>query len=286
MRRTSRSAPPTERSAAVAKQRLRLLMALAGLLLPALAHAQQLGDFDRKKPGVLNDDVLPALEYFGKVLTNQPHSTFALTAVEEEMHNRVWRFLVAPQSKGWAFEYGPDIRKARADASPSPGTEKYYRWLSRADYESAAGRYGTLHMHVEADVATAGPVFDAICAVIEVDRRRELAASELTTIDAATLKNQRGRAAENLAYEDRFVAALTFRYASYSYALDHLLVETPDPRARDVDASLSDLAGWVDRAQARDFCSGATGARAGQGGGIAIRSRTLIDAPSEGEFRK
>lgn len=286
MRRTSRSAPLPERSAAVARPRLRLLLALAGVLLPALAGAAELGDFDRKKPGVLNDDVLPALEYFGKVLTNQPHSSFALTAAEEEMHNRVWRFLVAPQSKGWAFEYGPEIRKARADGSPSPGTERYYRWLSRADYESAAGRYGTLRAHVEADVATAGPVFDAICAVIEVDRQRELAAAQLGTIDAGTLKQQRGRAAENLAYEGRFVAALTFRYASYSYALDHLLVETPDPRARDVDASLSDLAGWVDRAQARDFCSAGPGVRAGQGGGIAIRSRTLIDARSEGEFRK
>ena len=56
----------------------------ADMLLPALAGAAELGDFDRKKPGVLNDDVLPALEYFGKVLTNQPHSSFALTAAEAD----------------------------------------------------------------------------------------------------------------------------------------------------------------------------------------------------------
>lgn len=270
----------------MASIRLRRLLALIVLLLPSATDAQQLGDFDRRKPGVLNDEVLPALEYFGKVLANQPHSTFALTAAEEEMHNRVWRFLVAPQSKGWAFQYGPEIRKARADGAPSPGTERYYRWLSTADYESAAGRYGTLGEHVEADVATAGPVFDAICAVHEVDRQRALAAANLDTLDAATLRQQRGREAENLAYEDRFVAALTFRYSSYSYALDHLLVETPDPRARDADAGLSTLAGRVDRAQSRDFCSGVPGLRAGQGGGVAIRSRTLLDAPSEGEFRK
>ena len=71
------------------------------------------------------------------------------------------------------------------------------------------------------------------------------------------------------------VAAVGNRYDSYSYALDHLLVETPHREAIGVNGALSDLAVWVEAAQRGDFCSGA-GVRPGKGVGVALPSRVLL----------
>ena len=51
-----------------------------------------------------------------------------------------------------------------------------------------------------------------------------------------------------------FVRALTYRYQSYNYALDHLLVETPHEQSRRVDDELQQMSLWVDRANRWDFC--------------------------------
>lgn len=251
----------------------------------------QLGDFGRPKPGVLNDDVLPALDYLAKVLGNRPHSTLDRTEQEQEMLARVWRFLVAPYARDWAFNYWDgDIRAARPDGRRTPGTDSYYKWISGdfnwltgVRYPAPAVRYRTMTEHMGADIATLPKVFEAICKVRELDRQRRVA---LESVEVAPdiAGNVLGRLAENDAYIAQFTQALTFRYANYDYALNHLLVTQPDPAARDVDADLSALVVFVEAARTDDFCSGFG---SGDGDGDApIRSRVLMDKPGEGEFRK
>ena len=51
-----------------------------------------------------------------------------------------------------------------------------------------------------------------------------------------------------------FADALRYRYDSYDYALDHLLIETPYPVARTVDLDLKRLEVEVAIAERGDFC--------------------------------
>jgi hypothetical protein len=95
---------------------------------------------------------------------------------------------------------------------------------------------------------------------------------------------QEKRDRENGAFIERFVLALNFRYDSYSYALDHFLVETPHKEAVKVDAALSELAVWVDRANGYDFC-GETWKLHGRAE-AALPGRVLLDPPDEGPYRK
>ncbi len=259
-------------------------VALAGLLCSGGATARQLGDFGRVEPGVVNDTILPALDTIGKVLTGQPRSDFNWTDQEHEMHDRVWRFLVAPHARDWAFEYGWEIKRARTGDRRPRQFGRYYRWLSDHPYASSRVRFNTIGDHVFADLGTLTKVFSAICAVFEIDRRRAVAASEMTDIEPRMVREQRDREAENLAYVDRFVLSLSYRYASYSFALDHLLVETPHIEALEVDSRLSELAIWVDRAEAGDFCS--DGWQRGGESNVPIRARVLLNAPNEGEYLK
>ncbi len=92
------------------------------------------------------------------------------------------------------------------------------------------------------------------------------------------------REAENGLYVSRFVGAVRYRYASYGYALDHFLVETPHPEAVRVDERLSQMAIWVDRAESSSFCVDEWGE--GDWGAEALPGRVLMGDPEEGGIRK
>ncbi|MBK8085943.1 MAG: hypothetical protein IPK28_20100 [Devosia sp.] len=265
--------------------RLAALALCCALALPALpAVARQLGDFGRVQAGVLNDEIIPGFEKIWKQLNRRPASDFNWTDQEVDMHARVWRFLVAPQTRDWAFEYAAEIKPARVGEPRKRYEDRYYGWLRQERHASSRVRYSAMADHIGADLGTLGPAFRAICAVIEVDRQRAVAAASVDGLEREVLRDQAEREAENQAHVAHFVSALAYRYAAYSYALDHLLVETPHEGAVVVDGRLSELAMWVDRAEAGDFC--AAGWSRGEGGGTALPSRVLLDGPDEGTIRK
>lgn len=262
---------------------LGLGLALSVLFASPVA-AQQLGDFGRVQRGFINDDLMPTIDYLGKVLTKQPYSTFNLTDEELEMHDRVWRFLVAPHAKDWAFQYGREINTARTGSAASRHLDSYYRWLTGTRFASSRVRYNAISEHIAWDLGTLPEVFHIICVVLDIDRQRGVAADGIEDIEPAMIKEQRGRAAENDAYVVHFVTALTYRYDSYDYALSRLLVETPHNEAIKVDTALNLMAPWMDRAESRDFCT--EGWQSDLRAEGAIHARVQMSTPSEGEFRK
>jgi hypothetical protein len=258
--------------------------AVLTLLSSTAASAQVLGDFGRVEPGVVNDLIVPGIDSIGKFFTGQPQADLLWTDEEREMHDRVWRFLVVPHAKDWAFEYGWEITPASLDDRRPKRVGRYYKWLRDAGFVSSHARYNAVSEHSGWDIGTLPGVFHSICTVEELDRQRDVAASGLRHVEARTLREASERHAENQAYVGRFVLALTYRYESYGYALDHLLVETPHREAVTTDAQLSELAIWVDRAEARDFCGHGWGS--GSSGDGMIKPRVLMNAPSEGEYLK
>lgn len=248
------------------------------------AAAQQLGDFGRLKPGFVNDELVPLLDRNRRGMNGRPLDGFNLTDEETEMRDRVWRFLVAPHAKDWAWPYSAEIRPAKAGGASAEQVGKYYRWLTSQRYASSRVRYNTIADHVTADIGTLPATFRSICAVLEVDRQRAVAVAEIDYIEPETVARQQQRGRENGAFIDRFVLALSFRYDSYQYALDHFLVETPHREAVKVDTALSELAVWVERAIAHDFCG--DGWSLHGSGDAALPGRILLDPPDEGPYRK
>jgi hypothetical protein len=135
-----------------------------------------------------------------------------------------------------------------------------------------------------ADVATLPQTFRSICAVREIDRQRGVASSSIAGLEDDVLHDVAARHAENEATIGWFVRALTLRYDAYSYALDHLLVETPHEEAIATNAGLNDLAVYVEAAERDEFCGEAGGSP--NAGALAVRSRTLRTAADEGPYRK
>ena len=261
----------------------RIAGAVVAVLLcsAAAACARPVGDFGRAAPSALHDDIMPTLGRNSAQLNKTPGSSFNLSDTERDMHNRVWRFLVAPHAEDWFMDTAVELQRTGLGRPRSFEPSRYYKWLREARYQSSRIRYNTIADHAQADIGTAPQTFLAICRVIETDRQRAVASQSLSGLSAGDVQARRS---ENEMFIGWFVASLRYRYDAYSYALDHLLVETPHEEAMAADATLSELAIWVERAERRDFCSQATSSR--YGGGQAIPSRILSPAPSEGVYKK
>ncbi len=276
------SRPARHRASAAAAS---FLAAAVLTLAPAApVHAQQLGDFGRMERNFLNDELLPLVDKNRRGMNGRPLDGFNLSDEEVEMRDRVWRFLVAPHAKDWAWPYSAEIRPAKAGGGTEEQLGKYYRWLTGQRYASSRVRYNTMAEHIGADAATLPSTFRSICAVIMVDRQRGVAIAEIAGLEPEMLARVDKRDRENAAFIQRFVLALNFRYESYQYALDHFLVETPHQEARAVDAGLTGLVIWVERATTHDFCG--DGWSLHGDGEVALPGRVLLDPSDEGPFRK
>lgn len=262
-------------SASVDKS-LRLSLACAVLaLLTACSPARPVGDFGRAAPSWTHDTAMPAAGQSLASFRKEPVSDFNKTDQEEEMHDRVWRFLVAAHAKDWVFDSITELQRTRIIP---PGkdrqftTERYFNWLKHTKYRSSRTRYATVGRHITADLDTLPGTFAAICAVIEVDRQRAVAYAGLGGgLPPDTGAELQARKYENDAFIAWFVRALNYRYGSYDFALDNLLVETPHEQSLAVDDALRRLSGFVSRANRSDFCSG--GAVVASSGAVVIPSR-------------
>lgn len=174
---------------------------------------------------------------------------FNQTDEEEVMQDRVWRFLHAPHVSGWFI---PRFKLEPVEGNDDP--RRYFRWISKTNYRSSEVRYNTVAGDIHADILTLPETFVAICAVIEIDRQRAVALQNVAHVDDGMAERVAQRKLDNTTTIDDFVWAVRYRYESYGFALDNLLIETPHEKSIEVDGLLNDMFAFVARAEAGDFC--------------------------------
>lgn len=253
---------------------LRLIGISALAFLATACVARPVGDFGRAAPSFTHDTLFPAIGENRARERGEAVSSLNRTDQEEEMHNRIWRFLVAPHAKDWMFDASTELQRTRIVAARDAKwtIERYYNWLKTSAYQSSRTRYSTVGSHVQSDIDTLPTTFAAICAVIEIDRQRAISYAELRHGVPPRLQQEiAARKSENSASISWFVRALNYRYDSYDFALDNLLVATPHEQSLAVDETLRRLGPYVARANRSDFCSGSDLRRSG--GHVIIPSR-------------
>jgi hypothetical protein len=256
--------------------RLIATVALTGLLAGCLARP--VGDFGRAEPSFTHDTAMPAVGDLIADMRKEPVSGFNKTDQEVEMHNRVWRFLVAPHAKDWLFDTSVELQRTRI--IPPKDTyyqsDRYYAYLKKTAYQSSRTRYSTVGAHITIDIETLPTTFAAICAVIAVDQQRAAALASLRgDLGPNAAADVAARKFENDAYIAWFVRSLNYRYDSYDFGLDSLLVETPHEQSVGVNDALRRMSDYVTRANRHDFC----------GDGGAGRGRGTVVIPSRFQNR-
>ncbi len=225
------------------KLALALMIAILGF---GIAGCSATGDFGRVRQA-------PA-----SVFDRTPHGLdgeeFVLSRSDDEiqMDKSIQRFSSEIDAQSWVRQ----IRHMARAAGGAPTSEKdYYNWLRLQSFASSKGAYRAIINEVDLDILSLPLAYAAICKVQNLDRARTIAVEEFSQTEPDTKEAVRVRRMENSTKINNFSAVVDFRYESYVYALEHLVVEVPDELARTLDTKISELAVLAQVSAAGQFCS-------------------------------
>jgi hypothetical protein len=201
------------------------------------------GDFGRARPSVLHDDILPRI---GKIAASQryePRSDLNMTDDEKELRRRSW-VIIMPNGPRPDYERAlVELRRTRL--LPANWTQldraTYAIRLSAEPHASATTRYLRLRDDIEKDRALIPSFFATARNVMEMDAIRERTLDALAAVSPRERENAMARIAENRIIIWWTHQAFKERVGRYAYALERLLIETPDRTAIVVERSLMAL---------------------------------------------
>jgi hypothetical protein len=215
---------------------------LAPLLAAGLGGCVERGDFGRVKRSAWNDIVQDTGSFAARV-REEPVSISAFTDSEEEMRGRAWRFLVPAHDGAYLSRVLAELVATRvlpADMRRRDPTA-YHQALVSEGGRSPASRYRRLSEDAAADARLLEPFARSANRVMAADRVRLAALDHASVVSPADVGNAYARVAENRCLIAWVQDALAFRLASYRYALEHLVIETPQTQAVGAERSLAML---------------------------------------------
>ncbi len=213
----------------------RLLPALAALAL--LAGCEQ-GDFGELNRVLVRDDIHDWVGRDNKAGTPISPSNFQLTDDERQLRDLAFPLIEPPfkrQKFGQAArEYGL-IRTSASDRTA------YATRLMNTPVRSPSALYATLSDDVSNDRTRLPQFFETAGRVIDMDQKRRKSLAYVTQIGELERQDTINRIAENARVIGEVRASLTYRAASYRFALERLVIAAPSPQAVDTERALNQL---------------------------------------------
>lgn len=219
------------------------MSAALALCTTLLAGCVETGDFGRVKSHSAWNEVLGATGAISAQARGEPVSSFGFTDDEEELRGRAWRFLVPAHERAWFARALADLVATRvvpADAEPGDPAV-YFAALQSDGSRSAVSRYRRLSEDIVADARLLGPVAAVAGRVLAADAVRLRTLDYARAITPADVDNARARVSENRCLVAWVAAGLDRRLAGYGFALEHLVIETPQAEAIAPERALSGL---------------------------------------------
>jgi hypothetical protein len=215
---------------------------LAAALLALAGCAPRTGDFGRPLEA---DRARTGNDFVGNFLAagrNEPVSSYKFTDDEIELRDRAWRFLM-PETERWAFDRLLADWRVRRILPPEPPTDKTatYWMLDGQSRVSPASRYAALAADVEADLLLIAPFRLTAGRVKAADRARLGMLLGLTDVEPSETSNVDGRIGENILLMDWVYRSWLQRRRDYQYALERLVLATPQHQAIPVERLLRQL---------------------------------------------
>jgi hypothetical protein len=215
-------------------RRVASALVIAAATLSA-AHAAD-GDFGRPRPSFF-DGLIPPQFWKGPV-TGQ--SSYPLTDAENELRDRAYTLIRPSEPR---VEFDVVIAKYRfAQIFPPTAANvdrsAYGRNILWMPGRSEASQYSQLIDDMVSDEQLIGPFVRVACYVADMDAKRARSLGYVAELTPDQRENALGRIAENRATILWVRDALHQRVASYRYALEHIVIAMPSPRAIDAERTL------------------------------------------------
>ena len=211
-----------------------------GLIAISLAGCVQTGDFGRPRPGVAADG-LAVTGSISASLRGEPVSPFPFTEDEQEMRQRAWRFLMPAHERSWFERALAELTRTRAlPAAVHPADPAAYgRALAGEPARSPVSRYRRLSEDLQADHALVAPFIRTAARVSAADQVRLQSFPHVRSAADWDLAAAAARVAENRCLAAWVAAEWHRRALSYRFALERLLIETPQAQAVPTERALA-----------------------------------------------
>lgn len=218
-------------------------LAAAATLALCLAACVETGDFGRVKTHSAWNDVLGAAGTVSAAARGEPVSGFGLTDDEEELRGRAWRFLVPAHERAWFARALADLVATRIVPADVEGGDPatYFAALGSEDSRSPASRYRRLSEDIAADGRLLGPVAAVAGRVLAADTVRLRTLDYAREVSLADRDGAWARVSENRCLVAWVATGLDRRLVAYRFALEHLVIETPQAEAIAPERALAGL---------------------------------------------
>jgi hypothetical protein len=201
------------------------------------------GDFGEVQPYLVGDQVH---DWVGPYATGSVASSFDLTDDERTLRDLSYPLIEAPyERQQWyavAAEYGgikPDRRTVERTL--------YAKGLLSSEFRSPTARYAQLTDDIRNDIARMPQFFETAGRVLDMDQKRQKSMAYVSALPPKELQNAQQRMRENRSIIALAHAKLTQRAASYHFALERLVIETPSALAVDVERAITQMQGMIER---------------------------------------
>ncbi|WP_246736122.1 hypothetical protein [Enterovirga aerilata] len=225
------------------RHRISVRPALAALSALLLGACVERGDFGRVKRNSAWNDMLEATGSVAAAGRGEPVSPYDHTDDERELRDRAWRFLVPAHDLAW-FERALGELAAKRILPPDAGAgdpAAYFGALQRDGALSPASRYRRLSEDAAADARLLPKLADVAARVFAADGVRMKTLGYAGRVSAADIAQAEARVAENRCLVAWVAWGLDRRLAEYRYALEHLVIETPQAQAVPAERSVAFL---------------------------------------------
>lgn len=223
------------------------------LALALAACVRPTGDFDRAKPSVIHDKVMPTAGDEAARLRGDPVSKFNYTNDEKLMRNRGWTLIRPPWTKDWIGGTMVELSRTRVlpETEGRVPPDLYLIYLRSDKFQSSDARYDKIAADASGDAELVMPFCEVALRVKKADdeRLRLLANKPVTTEE--TYEGAKARVWENRVMIKWVGQALRYRIIAYKKALAGLEIETPTrDRVWKVNNAIRELEGQVKIAEA------------------------------------